>query len=307
MWRLRQLAVKLYHFLRPARAEQELTREVAAHLGLLEDEFRQRGMTADAARLAARRSFGGVEQAKERSREERSFVWLEDLRRDLRIGARMLRKVPGFAAVAILTLALGIGATTAIFTVVNGVLLKPLPFDDPDKVVAVVNRTADFDGFALSPDQNAVVGQAVSLRYLTYRGENRVFEDIGVFTTGSETRQTTVTGLEEPERVVWTAVTAGLLPLLRVQPVLGRRFTEEDDSPGAPWAIMLSHAYWQRHGSDPALVGTTLRVEGVPMEIIGVLPPDVVLQDISRSLRIEPSGGGRCPKALRIRMSSVWR
>ena len=219
------------------------------------------GMTAVEARRAARRAFGGVDQMKEHSRDVRSFVWLEDLRRDLRIGARMLRKAPGFAAVAILTLALGIGATTAIFSVVNGVLLKPLPFEDPDELVSVWNyRVAPI----LNPSQ-----------YFTYRDENRAFEDIGFW---NDNRQVSVTGLEEPEQVHAMDVTVGLLPLLRVQPVIGRRFNEEHGSPGAPQTIMLSHAYWQRQfGADPGVVGTPLRIDGTPREIIGVLPPEFAL------------------------------
>ncbi len=137
MWRLRRFALKLYALLRPARAEQELSSEVAAHLGVLEDEFQRRGMTAEAARVAARRSFGGVEQAKERSREERSFLWLEDARRDLRYTAKMLARAPGFTAVAVLILALGIGANTAVFSLLNGILLRPFPLEDPDRVVTL--------------------------------------------------------------------------------------------------------------------------------------------------------------------------
>ena len=125
----------------------------------------------------------------------------------------------------------------------NGVLLKPLPFEDPDELVSVLNRVGAGGGYALSTDQ-----------YFTYRDENRVFEDIGVFYNA----EFTVTGLEEPELVRATQVTAGLLPLLRVQPVIGRLFTEEDDSPGAAWTIMLSYAYWQRQfGADPAAVRLT--------------------------------------------------
>ena len=258
---LRRFLLRLVTFLRPTRAERELSREVAAHLRLLEEHYVRDGMTAVEARRAARRAFGGVDQMKEHSRDVRSFVWLEDLRRDLRIGARMLRKAPGFAAVAILTLALGIGATTAIFSVVNGVLLKPLPFEDPDELVSVWNyRVAPI----LNPSQ-----------YFTYRDENRAFEDIGFW---NDNRQVSVTGLEEPEQVHAMDVTVGLLPLLRVQPVIGRRFNEEHGSPGAPQTIMLSHAYWQRQfGADPGVVGTPLRIDGTPREIIGVLPPEFAL------------------------------
>ncbi len=195
------------------------------------------------------------------------------LLRDLRLPLRTLRKAPGFATVAILTLALGIGATTAIFTVVNGVLLKPLPFDDPDELVRIRNGTGN--GYNLYQDQ-----------YFTYRDENRVFEDIGVFFSGSDT-EVTISGLGPPDQVSATLVTAGLLSLLRVQPVIGRRFTEEDVSPGAPFTIMLSYAYWQRQfGADPAVVGRTPDVYGFPVEIIGVLPPEFTLPQEDASIYV---------------------
>ena len=181
---------------------------------------------------------------------------------DARFALRGLFRAPGFTVITIGTLALGIGATTAIFAVVNGVLLKPLPFDDPNELVSVWNRIQGVDG-VVAPVQ-----------YFTYRDENRVFEDIGFF----RNRQVSVTGLAEPEQLSAMGVTAGLLPLLRVQPVIGRRFTEEDDSPGTPQTIMLSYAYWQRQfGADPAVVGSTLRVDGLQREIIGVLPPEFTL------------------------------
>ena len=246
------------------REDRELDEELRFHLERETEKHIEAGMNAKEARRQAHLGFGGVERFKEEVREARGLRLLEELGRDLRHGARMLRKAPGFTAVAILTLALGIGAKAAIFTVVNGVLLNPLPFEDPHKLVGVWNRGATFDGMALSPDQ-----------YFTYRDENRVFEDFGVF----QHSEFTVTGLGEPELVDFTGVTAGLLPLLRVQPVIGRHFTEEDDSPGAPIiTAMLSYAYWQRQGADPAVVGRTLRMAGgTPLEIIGVLPPEFAL------------------------------
>ncbi len=209
---------------------------------------------------------------------------------DARFALRGLFRTPGFTAITVGTLALGIGATTAIFTVVNGVLLKPLPFEDPDELVGIWNNMY---GLPMAPDQ-----------YLIYRDANRVFEDIGVFIPA----EVTVTGLAEPERVPLTLVTAGLLPLLGVQPVIGRRFTEEDDSPDAPWTIMLSYAFWRRQfGADPAVVGTTLRVEGVPGEIIGVLPPEFTLPQQEASVyvpfrwdRANPPVGRNYPAIARL-------
>ena len=182
---------------------------------------------------------------------------------DARFAMRGLFRAPAFTVIMVGTLALGIGATTAIFSVVNGVLLKPLPFEDADELI----------GVGMFPRLTGISSLSTA-QYFTYRDENRVFEDIGFW----DDRQVSVTGVAEPEQLSAILVTAGLLPLLRVQPVIGRRFTEEDDSPDSPETVMLSHAYWQRQfGADPGVVGSTLRVDGRPREILGVLPPQLTL------------------------------
>jgi putative ABC transport system permease protein len=173
---------------------------------------------------------------------------------------RRLLKAPLFTSVAVLTLALGIGANTAIFSVIRGVLLKPLPFDHADELVGVWH-TAPGIGVPL-------LNQAPAF-YLTYREETRTFEDSGMWDRTS----VAVTGTGEPERVTALVATDGVLEVLRVQPALGRRFTAEDDSPKAPPRVMLGHAYWERKfGSDPSIVGRHVTLDGNPHEIIGVLP-----------------------------------
>ncbi len=260
---LRVLVLRVVGWVRRNRLDEEFDEEVRFHLEMETAANVNRGLSPDEARRVARVRLGGAARVKEEVRETRGLRLLEELGRDLRYGLRMLRKAPGFAAVAILTLALGIGATTAIFTVINGVLLKPLPFEDPDALVSVWNRNQRSDGFDLFPGQ-----------HFTYRNENRVFEDIGSW----DDQEVSVAGLAEPEQLPAMRVTASLLPLLRVQPVLGRPFTEEDDSPGSPETVMLSHAYWLRQfGSDPGVVGRILRVDGRPREIIGVLPSELAL------------------------------
>jgi predicted permease len=166
-----------------------------------------------------------------------------------------------FTLIAIFTLALGIGANTAIFSVVRGVLLKPLPFDDADRLVGVWH-TAPGIGI---PELNMAPST-----YLIYREEGRVFEEVGLWNGGA----VSVTGSGEPERVQVLIVTDGTLRLLRVNPVLGRHFTADDDSPRTPERVLLSHAYWERKfGSDRGVVGKSVVVDGKPREIIGVLPP----------------------------------
>ena len=162
-------------------------------------------------------------------------------------------------------MALGIGANAAIFTIVNGVLLKPLPFEDPDELVGVWHKAPGL-GFD-------ILNSAAALQF-TYQDESRVFEDVGSW----DNEQVSVTGLAEPEQLAGMMVTASLLPLLRVQPILGRRFSEEDDAPGSQQTVMLSHAYWQRQfGADPGVLGSTLRINGTPHQVIGVLPPAFTL------------------------------
>ncbi len=173
---------------------------------------------------------------------------------------RRLFRTPGFAAVAVLTLGLGIGANTAIFSVVNGVLLRPLPYADPDRLVGVWHS---------APGMNIPVMNQSPATYLTYRDDGRVFEDIGLWNNGGAS----VTGTGEPERIEVLYVSDGTLGVLGVEAALGRRFSKEDDSPGSPQRVLLTHGYWQRKlGGDPAVLGRVLIVDGTPREIVGVLP-----------------------------------
>lgn len=187
---------------------------------------------------------------------------MDTLRHQLRITLRMLLKAPLFSAVAILTLAVGIGSNAAIFSVVNGVLLKPLPFPDPESLVGIWH-TAPGLGF----DE---VNQSPAFHF-TYLDESRTFESVGMWDNGS----VSVTGLAEPEQVASMNVTWQILPMLGIDPLLGRRFSEEDDTPGTPETVVLGHGYWQRRfGGAPDVVGRTLTINGVTREIISVLPED---------------------------------
>jgi predicted permease len=181
-----------------------------------------------------------------------------DLRQDFRFAARTFWKQPAFAAAAVLTLALGIGATTAIFSVVYGVLLKPLPFDEPDRLVSVRQFAPHGAGTNHGP-----------ATFLTYRENQQAFEGIGAW----DPAEVSVTQFAEPERVEALLVSAATLPLLRVQPAIGRSFTVEDERPGSPLRVLLTHGYWQRRfAGDRNVVGQRLVVDGTPGEVVGVLP-----------------------------------
>jgi predicted permease len=211
---------------------------------------------------------GREEDLRSRGRRWRS---LADVLRDLRMALRALAKRPLFTGVVVLVLALGIGASTAIFTLVEAIILSPLPFEEPDRLITV-SHTAPARGI-----EDA--GQCAAWHF-TYEDENRVFEDLGMY--GG--RSVAVTGVGDPEAVPAMYVTSGVLRAIRAQPVLGRIFTPEDDEPGAPATVILGHGYWQtRFGEDPEVIGRTLRVEGRSQEIIGVMPPTL------RSLGRDPA------------------
>ena len=185
----------------------------------------------------------------------------------MRYVLRKLARSPMFAVISVITLALGIGANTAVFSVVNGVLLKPLPFEDPDRLVGIWHEAPGlgFDLFNQSP-----------ALYFTYREEGRVFEESGMW----DNAQYTVTGIDEPQEVAAMRVTDGTLPLLGIQPVLGRVFTAEEDTPEGPRTVILSNGFWQtNYGGDPGVIGETLLVDGRAREIVGVMPADLQFLD----------------------------
>ena len=206
--------------------------------------------------------------------------WWESLVQDVRVGLRHAGRKPGFLVAAIVTLALGIGANTAMFSVVYGVLLKPLPFEQADRLVSV-RSTAPGIGWP-----RAVLAAA---QYFTYRDEQRVFEDVAVW----QTLPAAITGDGEPEQVTALMVTDGFLPILRVSPTLGRRFTREDDAPGSPRRALITDGFWQqRFGGRRDVIGRTITVNGSPCEIIGVLPRSFAFLDTTPSL-LMPMGFNR--------------
>jgi putative ABC transport system permease protein len=260
---LRKLFHRLRAQLRRGKIEREMDAEMRFHLEMETAENVRRGMSEEEALRAALRSFGGVEQTKEVYRDVAWFRWIEDFWQDLRYGARMLLKNPGFTLVAVLALALGIGANTAIFSVVNAVLLKPLPYYDPQRLVLVTE---------VPPEKDGVRGgeYAGSIDYVLWQAESKAFDHLVAF----DSRNTYLTGRGEPERLDSVWATANLFPALGVAPQLGRAFTPEEDRPGGPRVVILSHSFWHRRfGGDPAILGQWLTLDRESRQVIGVMPP----------------------------------
>lgn len=265
---LRQFVLRLYNFLRPGRAERELARELTAHLALLQDDFQRRGMSAEHARVAAIRASGGVERTKDLHRDARSFVWLEDARRDWRYGVRLIRRQPGFAAVATTTMAIGIGATTALFSVAYGVLLKPLPWSEPSDLVRVTETREGRMGRVLGTVSNGT--------YLAWREHRSMIEDLG----GWLTQTATLTDAGEPMRVSLIPTTPNLFRILRVHPQIGRLFTDEEGASNQPGVVILSHRLWQeRFAARPDVLGQHFQLNGRLFTIVGVMPRDFAFPD----------------------------
>ena len=242
--------------------DDELDAEVESHLRMAIDERVARGESRDAAERAARREFGNVTHVKEVAREVRG-LWLERLVQDVRYGARALRRTPGFTVVAVLTLALAIGANSAVFTLVNSVLLKPLPFHDSGRLVLASYVPIDLP-FEIPPTLERRA-------WLHYRQRARVFETL----TAYRGEQTTLTGqgASDAAKVAGARVDASFFATLGVSPMLGRAFLSEEELPDRNTVAIISHRLWrERFGGDLRAIGTRITLEGIPHTIVGVMP-----------------------------------
>ena len=254
--------------------ERGLDEEIRFHIDQQETKNLMAGMSPDDARRRALAQFGGVERIKEGTRDEFRPVLFQDSLQDVRHGVRALCRAPVFTLVVILTLALGIGATTAVFAVVHGVLIQPLPFPDADALVSFKHASVDNAG--------APVGMAASMLF-TYAGENRSFREVGLWSRGSRN----VTGGVLPEEVTSLNVSVGTLPALGIPPARGRWFSPADHTPGSVDTVILTHGYWQRRfGGDMSVIGRQLTIDAQPHAVVGVMPasfrfldetPDVIL------------------------------
>ncbi|HJQ70796.1 MAG TPA: ABC transporter permease [Blastocatellia bacterium] len=246
---------------RKNRVERDLDEEVEAYLDLLTEAKVKEGLGPEAARRAAFIELGGVEQVKERVRDVRMGHHLETLWQDLSFGVRTLIKKPGFTAVALLTLALGIGANTAIFSLVNTVLLKPLPYKEPDRLVMLweSNPQKDFDIMPVAP-----------ANYVDWRDQSTVFEDIAT----SRDATYTLTGRGEPEALLGYRFSENLFRVLGAEPMTGRTFTAEEAQPGHNRVAVISHRLWQRlFTGDQSALGQEMTLNGQSYTVIGVMPP----------------------------------
>jgi predicted permease len=264
---LGELVRRLRMLIRRREFDADLEEEMRLHLELRQQAEVESGLAADEARAAARRRFGNATYLKEESHIAWGWESLEKLGRDARYAVRTLRKSPGFTAVAVLTLALGIGANSAIFSVINGILFKPLPYQQPDELIDL-NHTA--------PGVNFPDADPAPFLYFTYREQGRSFQGLGLYRWDFRS----VTGLTEPVEAQCLNVTAEVLPLLGVQPALGRWFSEKDDAPGSQLTMVLTYGWWQaRFGGDPSVIGRQVIVNGSSYQVIGVMPASFRLLD----------------------------
>ena len=253
---------------RPATVEQELGSELRFHIERQIEENLSAGMTPSEARLAAVREFGGVEQVKEECRDTRRVNYLENLLKDVRYGLRMLRKSPSFTFFSVAVLALGIAANSAIFSIADAVLIRPLPYRDSNRLVMVWEDASAY-GF---PKDTPAPGN-----FSDWKSRNQVFEDVAALPYGGYFN---LTGNGTPEQLDGKKVTANLFSLLGVSVLLGRDFRSGDDVPGAPHVAILSHGLWlRRFGGDPQIVGREISLNYQKCTVIGVMTREMQFPD----------------------------
>jgi predicted permease len=239
--------------------ENEVEEELHAHIQDRASDLQRSGVPCAEAERRARLEFGGYQKYKEEIREAQGTHFLETLIQDVRFALRMLGKSPVFTAIAVITLALGIGANAAIFAVIENVLLKPLPFPDSAQLVDLGH---DVPGIGLH-------GRSAPFLYFIYGELSRSFQSVGLWRENSNN----LTGLAEPEHVRSLALTSEVLPMVGVQPLLGRLFSAEDTAPGAPLTAMLAYGFWRdKFGADASVIGRNIIIDGLPRQVIGVLP-----------------------------------
>src|SRR5436309_3864984 len=259
------IPLRLRSLFRWAQADQELDDELRDHLERKTQEYVAQGMTQEEAHRRARLDLEGIEQTKEKCRDARRVNWIQDFVQDLHFGLRMLRKSPGFAAVAVLTLALGIGANTVIFTVVNGVILKPLPYPQPQRLVMLWERQLS-DG---------TLGTVAPANFVDWREQNHSFDKMAAIDPYPDF---ILNGSGEPQRLTGAAVSSDFFSLLGVHMALGRDFLPEEDRPGHNQVAIVSYSTWLNYfGGRPDIVERQLTLNNTAYSVVGVLPRDFSL------------------------------
>jgi putative ABC transport system permease protein len=271
---LRRLWTRLFEWRRPERVEADLSAELQSHLEFLMEDHLRRGLSPADARRAAQLELGGLEQARALTRDARGFRVADAFVSDVRLAARHLRRTPGFTIAALLILALGVGANTAIFSVVDAVMLRPLPYADPGRLVAVwevISEGLSAPGVAAQPAAAQRIAVAPG-NLADYTARVRSFSSVSAYASLG----INMTGAGSPERVLGEEISANYFQTLGVAPALGRVFSPDENTAGRDRVVIISHALWQsRFGGTPAVIGKTVRL-GETHAVVGVLPADFV-------------------------------
>jgi putative ABC transport system permease protein len=283
---MRRFGFRLSNLFRGSAADREMTREIDAHLALLQEDFERRGLSPREAALAARRAYGGVEQAKELHREARTFLWIDQFFKDVRYALRNLRRSPGFTLTAVAVLALGMGATSAIFSVVNAALLKPLPVEDLDRIVMLMTADQSGDGESSSSSTSAA-------KFVHFQQQSSILEDVTAFLIGAAN----YTSGDTAE--VWShgEVSGHGFALCGVRIVHGRTFSAEEERPSGPLVAILGESVWKRSfAGDPQVLGRTILLDGEPHTVVGIVADNsglLVLSsaaiDVYTPYRVDPN------------------
>jgi predicted permease len=270
--RLNELWQRLRVLAKPKQLDRDLNDEVAFHLAMREEKNRAAGIAGDEACYAARRQFGNLSNAKERSREMWTFVSLESFWQDVRYGTRLLVKNPGFSLIAVVTLALGIGASTAIFSVVNCVLLRPLPYSEPSRLVRV---------WEANPKRGYARNVVNPMNFLDWRDQNRSFVSMAAIAGGSANLNLG----NAPITVPALRVSPEFFSVLGVAPLIGRAFTDDDGIPGHNSRVILTYEFWQQQfGGNPEVLSRSIKLDDAPVLVVGVLPRGFAVPNMKASV-----------------------
>lgn len=291
MSELRRFLLRLKTLLFPSRAERDLSREIDTHIELQAEAYRRRGLPAEEARRKAVQALGGREQTKELHRGERSFQWLEQARQDLRYALRSFRHSPVFTAVVVGILAIGIGANTAIFSVINSVLIKPLPYNDPDRIVRVIQTTS---GSGSDGPQSSSVMRSEDFEL--WRERTRAFSAMALY----DPLRVTFANDETATRLTAAAISPAMFAVLGASPALGRAFRPDEETPGNGNVSILSYSAWQRlFGGDPDILGRSMALDNQNRTIVGVMPQDFAFPDRETEVWVPLELRGRLASGVR--------